>query len=75
MCSHHLCTQVHLCLAGCEGWTGLAAEQNSLLGNTGGGGTNALGPTNQLSSRWGGGEVDLCKEGGLIRLLKQFFCL
>lgn len=59
LCSHHLCTQVHLCLAGCEGWTGLAAEQNSLLGNTSGGGTNALGPTNQLSSRWGGGQVDL----------------
>lgn len=57
--SHHLCTQVHLCLAGCESGAGWAAQQNSLLGYTGGGGTNTLGPADQLSRRWGRGQVDL----------------
>lgn len=57
--SHHLCTQVHLCLAGCESWAGRAAQQNSLLGYTGGGGANALGPADELSCGWGGGQVDL----------------
>lgn len=57
--SHHLCAQVHLCLAGRESGARWAAQQNSLLGNTGGGGTNALGPADQLSCRWGCGQVDL----------------
>lgn len=56
---HHLCTQVHLCLAGGESRARRAAQQNSLLGNTGGGGTNVLGPADQLSCCWGGGQIDL----------------
>lgn len=59
MQSHHLCTQVHLCLAGCESGARWAAQQNGLLGYTGGSGTNALGSANQLGRRWGGGQVDL----------------
>lgn len=57
--TYHLCTQVHLCLAGCESGARWAAQQNSLLRYTGGGGTNALGPADQLGCRWGGGQVDL----------------
>lgn len=57
LCSHHLCTQVHLRLA--ESGAGLAPEENSLLGNTGGGGADALGPADQLSCCWRGGQVDL----------------
>lgn len=57
--SHHLCTQVHLCLASCESGARWAAQQNSLLGYTGRGGAYALGPADQLSSCWGGGQVDL----------------
>lgn len=60
--SHHLCTQVHLCLAGCESGARWAAQKNSLLRYTGGGGANALGPADQLSCRWRGGQVDLQRE-------------
>lgn len=59
-CSHHLCTQVHLCLA--ESGAGLAAKENSLLWNTGGGGADALGPADQLCCCWRGGQVDLWGE-------------
>lgn len=60
--SHHLLPQVHLGLARCESGAGLAAEQNSLLGDTGGGGAYVLGPTDQLRCGWGCGQVDLWEE-------------
>ena len=61
MCgSHHLCPQVHLCLAGGEGGgAGRAPEQHGLLGNTGGGGANALGAADELGGARRRGEVDL----------------
>lgn len=73
--SHHLCAQVHLCLAGRESGAGRAAQQNSLLGYTGGGGTNALSPADQLSCRWGGGQVDLRGEDQQNDKIIHFLCI
>lgn len=46
-------------LAGREGGAGRAAQQHGLLGDTGGGGADALGPADKLSCGRGGGQVDL----------------
>lgn len=60
---HHLRAQVHLRLAGRESRAGRAAQQHGLLGDTGGGGADALGPADELSCGRGGGQVDLRAEG------------
>lgn len=62
MSAHHLCTQVHLCLARCKGRARWTTKKNSLLRYTGGGGTDTLGPADQLGCCWGGGQVDLRRE-------------
>lgn len=56
---HHLRAQVHLRLAGRESGAGWAAQQHGLLGDTGGGGADALGPADELRCSRGGGQVDL----------------
>lgn len=61
--AHHLRAQVHLRLAGREGGTGRAAQQHGLLGDTGGGGADALGPADELSCGRGRGQVDLRTKG------------
>lgn len=61
--THHLRAQVHLRLAGRESGAGRATQQHGLLGDTGGGGADALGPADELSCGRGGGQVDLRVEG------------
>lgn len=57
--SHHLCTQVHLCLACCKSRARWTTQKNSLLRYAGGSRTNTLGPADQLRCCWGVGKVDL----------------
>lgn len=65
--SHHLCTQVHLCLARCKCRARRTTKKNSLLGYAGGSRTNTLGPADQLGCCWGVGKVDLKRKHNYVK--------
>lgn len=58
--THHLCSEVHLCLAGRQGRRGRVAQEHGLLGKARGcGGIDTLRPVDELGCRRGCCQIEL----------------